>query len=171
MLMIWICYFINHHFELLDHKGSSAGKKKSLWQESRWDTRKDCECVCVCVFGCAHTSLSMYVWMRAHVLITASGNNYCRDRRQSIRFCCIPESTRKGGGDILCLFSSSVMFSMFFFFFFSKRHFMFRYKLWLHNSFVEDFPPRFSRSPLAVFFGRQQVGAEFRSTYVLWFLI
>lgn len=28
MLMIWICYFINHHFELLDHKGSSAGKKK-----------------------------------------------------------------------------------------------------------------------------------------------
>lgn len=48
---------------------------------------------------------------------------------------------------------------------------MFRYKLWLHNSFVEDFPPRFSRSPLAVFFGRQQVGAEFRSSYVLWFLI
>ena len=65
--MIWICYFINHHFELLDHKGSSAEEKSVATEQMRDGERLCvfvcmcvCVCVCVCLGACIHLCPCMY---------------------------------------------------------------------------------------------------------------
>lgn len=49
MLMTWICYFINHHFKLVDHQGSNCEREKKKITDE-----KQREIVCV------HTSLCMH---------------------------------------------------------------------------------------------------------------
>lgn len=59
MLMIWICYFINHHFELVDHKGSSTESLSSNCVEKKTDERQR-EMVCVC--GRVYISVHAHMW-------------------------------------------------------------------------------------------------------------